>query len=88
MDGSYLFTGLTAGTYQVVVIPLTGFTEFVDPDGVLDNTTSVIITSCQCQPGVDFGYKNTATVCNANPWGGNYQRGNWQWGGYHWTDGH
>ena len=58
-NGGYRFSGLTAGSYQVVVVPLGNYTQFADPDSVLDNKTTVVLANCKDQAGVDFSYKDT-----------------------------
>ena len=70
-NGAYLFSGLSAGTYSVVVVPLTGYTQFGDPDGTLDNKSSVTLASCQSKTCVNFGYKATTSSSGGGGTGGN-----------------
>src|ERR1017187_6374906 len=60
-NGFYSFTGLVAGTYQVVVTPLANYSQTCDPDAVLDNKTTVTVTNCQALTCADFCYKKVAT---------------------------
>ncbi len=59
-DGSYLFTGLTAATYQVRVTTPGGFSQTGDPDGTLNNQTSVTLPANGSHLSADFGYRNAA----------------------------
>ncbi len=57
----YLFTGLTSGqNYTVTVTPPDGFDPISDPDGVLDNTTTVNLSASTLAQ--DFGYNNNVPV--------------------------
>jgi len=57
----YLFTGLTSGqNYTVTVTPPDGFVPVSDPDGVLDNTTTVNLSASTLAQ--DFGYNNNVPV--------------------------
>ncbi|MBI1840676.1 MAG: putative Ig domain-containing protein, partial [Verrucomicrobia bacterium] len=58
-DGSFRFTGQPAGVYQVIVVPLANYTEFADPDSVLDNKTTVTVANCRDVTGVDFSYRDS-----------------------------
>ena len=60
-NGFYSFTGLTAGTYQVVVTPLANYSQTCDPDGALDNKTTVTVANCQVLTCADFCYKKVVT---------------------------
>lgn len=62
-DGSYVFTNVAAGTYDVVVNPNGGGTGVPpvgspneDPDGGADNEASVTVPSGGSVTDVDFGY--------------------------------
>ena len=60
--GRYFFGDLAAGTYIVQVLTnsmsYSGLTNFVDPDGGSDNTSSVTITTGQINLNQDFGYRD------------------------------
>ncbi len=58
--GSYCFSNLVAGTYQVVVTAMANYSQTVDPDSTKDGKTSVTLASCQNKTGVNFGYTGTA----------------------------
>ena len=68
IDGSYLFDGYLPASYTVVVNPVAGtgtvVTAYVsqtgDPDGTLDNVTSVTVVAGAMDENNDFGYQNTA----------------------------
>jgi protocatechuate 3,4-dioxygenase beta subunit len=60
INGFYSFANLAAGTYQVVVLPLANYSQTCDPDGVLDNKTTVTVTNCQVLTCADFCYKKVA----------------------------
>jgi len=58
--GVYQFEGLAAGDYTLTVDPLTLADDSVqtaDPDGVLDNTTSITLTTDEMNTDQDFGYR-------------------------------
>jgi hypothetical protein len=60
-NGAYLFAGLNAGTYTVVVTDtagkLTGYTATYDFDGIgTQNQAAVTLAEDQVQLAVDFGY--------------------------------
>ena len=64
-NGEYLFTGLGAGTYQVMVDDTTlpdGFEQTGDPDDVLDNMSTVSLAEGEENLFQDFGYRD-ANVC-------------------------
>ena len=72
-NGQYLFTNLPDGTYTVVVdtttLPLGGFTQVFDPDGTLNNKSTVTInnadslTTNDTYLDRDFGYDtNTSSL--------------------------
>jgi hypothetical protein len=57
-NGSYGFTNLSAGTYQVVVIPpSTNYVAVADPDCVVDGKTIVTVASCQSRTCANFTYQ-------------------------------
>ncbi|HLK56700.1 MAG TPA: SdrD B-like domain-containing protein, partial [Chthonomonadaceae bacterium] len=61
-DGSYSFLNVCIGDgHHVTVIPPAGMTQTADPDGVLDNTTTINITPTPVL-GVDFGYTGTGSI--------------------------
>jgi len=64
-DGSYLFAGIPAGDYTVVVdrstLPWAVQNTF-DPDGILDGTTPVTVLSGQVADDNDFGYVGAFNV--------------------------
>ena len=71
-DGSYLFTGLAAGTYKVVITDtgskLTGYSQTGDPDQtgactVCDNNdTAVVVVANQVAVTSDFGYRDATNA--------------------------
>ncbi|MEO5714797.1 MAG: SdrD B-like domain-containing protein [Luteolibacter sp.] len=64
-NGSYLISGLTAGTYTVVVDTNTlpaGVTIKGDPDATKDGKTTVTLTSAQALITTNFGYQGNASV--------------------------
>ncbi|XCN73970.1 MAG: SdrD B-like domain-containing protein [Candidatus Electrothrix aestuarii] len=57
-DGSYSFTGLSAGDYTIVVVdPPSGTTQTGDPDATKDNSTMVSLAAGQTILTADFGYE-------------------------------
>jgi protocatechuate 3,4-dioxygenase beta subunit len=57
--GNYLFTGLPAGDYFVVVTPPVGYTQTGDPDGMMDSLTAVSLTPAAASfLNADFGYQS------------------------------
>ncbi|MEO5915832.1 MAG: SdrD B-like domain-containing protein [Luteolibacter sp.] len=64
-SGTYLISGLTAGTYTVVVDTTTlpaGVTVKGDPDATKDGKTTVTLTSAQALITANFGYQGNASV--------------------------
>jgi protocatechuate 3,4-dioxygenase beta subunit len=62
-NGSYLFTGLAAGTYTVRVLPPAGFTPTSDADGISTaNVAEVTLVAGEERLDVDFGYMPPAPV--------------------------
>ncbi len=60
-DGSYIFAGLEAGQYDIVVTtPPAGATQTGDPDGSADHQTTVTLVSGQGIVGQDFGYHDAS----------------------------
>ncbi|RMH15160.1 MAG: hypothetical protein D6696_21430, partial [Acidobacteria bacterium] len=58
--GAYLFPGLPADAYDVVIDATTlpaGVTQTFDRDGVLDDRTSVVLAAAQNVLDADFGYQ-------------------------------
>ena len=59
-DGEYLFEGLDAGNYQVEVTDdnnaLDGLNQTADPDGTLDNSSTVTLAPGESDFEQDFGY--------------------------------
>ena len=64
-NGTYLFNGLNAGTYQVRVTPPTDYVISSDPDGTLDSKTNVTLIANQQFLTADFGYKYDIASLNA-----------------------
>jgi CshA-type fibril repeat protein len=66
-DGSYQFNNLIPGTYTITVdtgdLPL-GMTQTGDPDGTLDNTTSVTLAAGETNNDIDFGYQGNSAIGN------------------------
>jgi hypothetical protein len=56
-NGSYAFANLSAGSYQVVVIPLPNYVQASDPDYCMDGKTTVTLASCQAKTCVNFTYQ-------------------------------
>jgi protocatechuate 3,4-dioxygenase beta subunit len=73
-NGNYLFEGLSAGTYTVTVdestLPFSTFTNFQDPNGGGDSTSSVTLAtvSGQIQSNLDqdFGYRSTQNAISGS----------------------
>lgn len=62
-NGSYLFSGLAAGTYTVRVTPPDGYTPTSDADGVsTPNVAEVTLAPAEERLDVDFGYMPPAPV--------------------------
>ena len=67
-NGSYLFSNLVNGDYEIEVIPPSGFTQTADPDLtngdplVLDDTSNPTITDSNGRLDQDFGYNNNVPV--------------------------
>ena len=60
-SNGYLFTGLTSGqNYTITVTPPDSFSPVSDPDGVLDNTTTVNLSASTLAQ--DFGYVNGVPI--------------------------
>jgi hypothetical protein len=63
-NGSYLFTGLVNGDYDIRVVAPSGFIQTFDPDAtngdpvVLDNQSSPSIENASGRLDQDFGYQN------------------------------
>ncbi len=58
VNGAYLFSGLPAGTYTVVVAGTAGYVATFDTDGVLSaNQATVILANGEQRLDVDFGYR-------------------------------
>ena len=58
-NGIYLFTNLPAGTYSITLDPATlpaGLQQTYDPDGLLDNSTTLNLRAGQSNLFQDFGY--------------------------------
>ena len=60
-NGSYLFTGLTAGTYVVKVTAPSGYAQTYDPDSTVNNQTTVTLAAEQQVLTADFGYRPTGS---------------------------
>ncbi len=63
--GAYVITGLTAGTYTVVVDATTlpaGVTIKGDPDATKDGKTTVTLTAAQAFTTANFGYQGNASA--------------------------
>lgn len=63
--GNYLFTGLTANTYQIRVVAPADYNPTADPDFTLDDRTNVTITAEQEWLTADFGYQHDSTSVNS-----------------------
>ncbi len=64
-SGSYIISGLTAGTYNVVLDTTTlpaGVTIKGDPDATKDGKTTVTLTSAQALTTANFGYQGNASI--------------------------
>ncbi len=65
-NGHYTITNVPAGTYHVKVDTNTlavGFVNTVDPDGTLDNQTTVMLTPSQLNnTTTDFGYRGAGSI--------------------------
>jgi uncharacterized repeat protein (TIGR01451 family)/LPXTG-motif cell wall-anchored protein len=64
-DGIYLFVGLNPGDYQVTVDTATlppGMAQTYDPDGVLDDTTTVTVVANTDYLDIDFGYAGDGSI--------------------------
>ncbi len=64
-SGNYQITGLTAGTYTVVVDTTTlpaGVTVTGDPDATKDGKTTVTLTAAQALTTANFGYQGNASI--------------------------
>lgn len=56
-NGTYLYEGLSAGTYTVNVTPPSGYTQTYDPDATVDNAHTVTVSEGQSYLLADFGYQ-------------------------------
>ncbi|MCB0160443.1 MAG: DUF11 domain-containing protein, partial [Caldilineaceae bacterium] len=56
-NGTYLYDGLSAGTYTVNVTPPSGYTQTYDPDATVDNAHTVTVSEGQSYLLADFGYQ-------------------------------
>ena len=59
-DGSFTITNLNAGTYTVQIVALDEYSRTADPDGILDDQTTVTVADCEARAGLLFGYTGTA----------------------------
>ena len=59
VNGAYVFTNLSLGSYIVSVVPPTNTAPTGDLDAVLDSQTLVNIVACNGVNGVNFAYGNT-----------------------------
>ncbi len=73
-NGGYLFTGVPAGEYQVVVTPTSGLQPTYNEDfaaepsaGALDNQTAVTLAAGVQHLTADFGYNWVAPAVSTNP---------------------
>lgn len=59
--GNYVFSGLAAGAYKVVVTPPAGTVQTGDPDAPVDNATTapIILSPGDVYVNADFGYQYT-----------------------------
>jgi hypothetical protein len=64
-SGMYLFTGLAAGTYEVLVDPASlpgGMRASFDLDRTLDGQAEVVLGDAQQLTDIDFGYTGTGSI--------------------------
>jgi hypothetical protein len=71
VDGFYVFHGLNPGDYQVTVdtgsLP-DGMSQTYDPDGVLDDTTTVEVLLTSGIDDIDFGYAGDGSIGDTVWW--------------------
>ena len=64
-NGTYLITNLLAGTYDVKVDVSTlpaNLINVVDPDGTMDNGTSITLAAGQMNTNANWGYRGVGTI--------------------------
>ena len=64
-DGSYIFDGLVAGNYTILIengSGITSYTQTVDPDSTLDHKYTLAITTGDFSGSHDFAYRKTGTA--------------------------
>ena len=69
-DGSYIFDGLAPDDYVVVVndgVTPAGYTQTGDPDGTLNNSTTVTLGVSEEYLEGDFGYNAVPASSSSNP---------------------
>ena len=73
-SGLYLFTALTVDVdYTVTVTPPAGFSPVSDPDGILDNSTTITLTSSVLTQ--DFGYSKGVDLAKSSDANGGVRPG-------------
>jgi uncharacterized repeat protein (TIGR01451 family) len=71
VDGFYVFHGLNSGDYQVTVDTTSlpeGMSQTYDPDGVLDDTTTVEVLPTSEIHDIDFGYAGDGAIGDTVWW--------------------
>ncbi len=63
-NGSYSFENVAMGSYVVAVVPPANYALTKDPDSTFDGKTSITLSGCLNQTGVNFGYTGTAPAVN------------------------
>jgi len=57
-DGEFCFSGLSAGSYTVEVVP-GDYCQTYDPDSYKNDKTTVTLGACEAKSGIKFGYTGT-----------------------------
>ena len=67
-ETSYSFTGLTSGTYTVLVYGQSRETQFCSPPGDPDYITAISVGATQSNPNTPATTNETGIMCNIRPY--------------------
>ena len=75
-NGQYLFTGVPAGTYHIVITPPKNYTQTYELDGKLNGDTKVTVAPGEEKLDVNFGFQDEDAV---NPKTSDFSIPLWVW---------